>query len=75
MRSAGASFVHNASIDSNISRPLPDHSPSFERCMEEFSHNCDVLLDELVSFSLPAQIGVVMLRDLIHHLYFYTDDV
>jgi hypothetical protein len=49
MKSAGVTFTQNSTVDSVATKPGPDIAvPSFERSLEEFSHNCDALLYELV---------------------------
>ena len=53
MKSAGVSFKQNSTVDSVATKPGPDVAvPSFERSLEDFSHNCDALLYELVGFCL-----------------------
>lgn len=48
MKSAGVTFTQNSTVDSVATKPGPDIAvPSFERSLEEFSHNCDALLYEL----------------------------
>ena len=45
------SFKQNSTVDSVATKPGPDVAvPSFERSLEDFSHNCDALLYELVGF-------------------------
>ena len=49
MKSAGVAFANNSSIDSQAARLQSDPSViPFDRAMEDFSHNCDVLFYELV---------------------------
>ncbi|KAL5251005.1 hypothetical protein ACHWQZ_G016664 [Mnemiopsis leidyi] len=64
MKSAGVSFKQNSTVDSVATKPGPDVAvPSFERSLEEFSHNCDALLYELKQRRqalVLAQYSVIM---------------
>ena len=55
-------FTQNSAVDSVTTKPIPDIAvPSFERSLEEFSHNCDALLYELVSNYCRYCLNVIII--------------
>ena len=61
-------FTQNSTVDSVTTKPGPEVAvPPFERSLEEFSHNCDAMLYELVCTEIKLKLlikGQILSRNL-----------